>query len=66
METFTPVHQDCTKENGYDICREKDGTFHLDSCDSHGGCVAASNIQYCPYCGEKLTNPTPHTEEKEV
>lgn len=47
------VHHDCTKDNSYPIHLE-DGTFHLDSCDSHSGCVAADDIKFCPYCGKAL------------
>ena len=55
MEEYKQVHKECTKENSYDIHEEKNGSFHLDSCDSHGGCVAASDIKFCPYCGKELS-----------
>lgn len=51
------IHEKCTKENNsYPIHKDTDGSFHIDSCDSHGGCVAANNIKYCPYCGNPLDN----------
>jgi hypothetical protein len=55
------VHKECTdnEDKSYAIhYDEEDKQFHIDSCDSHGGCVAASDIKYCPYCGKLLSLPT--------
>lgn len=55
MEECQEVHHECTEDLSYPIHFEEDiNEYHLDSCDSHGGCVAANNIKYCPYCGEEL------------
>lgn len=52
-----PTHEKCTKgADGKDLCygiqKWPDGTFSIDSCC--GGCSAAQDIKFCPYCGEAL------------
>ena len=46
---------ECGKNTQYGIYRWKDDTdvWQIDACWG-GGCNAATDIKYCPYCGRKL------------
>lgn len=47
---------DCGKSTEYGIFRWHDNQkkeWAIDSCCG-GGCNAANNIQFCPYCGTKI------------
>jgi len=61
IDEYKQVHAGCTEGKSYPIHEEQDGSFHLDSCDSHGGCIAAQGIIYCPYCGRLLDRLSPES-----
>lgn len=55
MVYWNRLYCECGKDTEYGIWIEKSGDreISINSCCG-GGCNAANNIKYCPFCGKSL------------